>query len=100
MRNGRIRTRLQLVSSASPRSPGRERRVVITGGAGFIGCNLADRLCTAGESVLLFDNYSRVGVEQNVAWLSEKHEQLVEIVVGDMRDAPALSEVVRNAAAV
>ena len=100
MRNGRVRTRLQLVGSASPRFRTRERRVLITGGAGFIGCNLADRLCMTGEGVRLFDNLSRIGVEQNVAWLREKHEDLVEVVVGDMRDASALAEAVQNVSAV
>ena len=100
MRNGRVRNGFRLVRSARPGSLARKRRVVITGGAGFIGCNLADRLCTAGESVLLFDNLSRIGVEQNVAWLREKHEQLVDVVIGDMRDARAVTDVVQNASAV
>ena len=47
--------------------------VVITGGAGFIGTNLADRLLSCGEEVLLFDNLSREGVEQNLRWLQARY---------------------------
>jgi UDP-glucose 4-epimerase len=34
------------------------KRVCITGGAGFIGSNLADRLCAEGVEVVVFDNFS------------------------------------------
>jgi len=40
--------------------------VLITGGAGFIGTNLAERLLSAGQRVLVFDNLSRAGVRHNV----------------------------------
>lgn len=33
-------------------------KILITGGAGFIGSNLADRLLARGDSVLVIDNYS------------------------------------------
>src|SRR6185312_12036047 len=50
-------------SQLRPRAAGRERRhALITGGAGFIGCNLADRLLSAGQSVLVYDDLSRPGV--------------------------------------
>ena len=44
----------------------RRRPVLITGGAGFIGTNLAHRLLAAGVPVLLFDNASRPGVVEGV----------------------------------
>ena len=44
-----------------------ERSVLITGGAGFVGANRAHRLLMQGESVLLFDNLSRPGMERNVS---------------------------------
>ena len=34
----------------------RDRPVLITGGCGFIGCNLADALATRGDKVIAFDN--------------------------------------------
>ncbi len=37
--------------------------VLITGGAGFIGSNLAHRLLSQGKNVFILDNLSRKGVE-------------------------------------
>ncbi|MDT8266155.1 NAD-dependent epimerase/dehydratase family protein, partial [Roseomonas sp. DSM 102946] len=37
--------------------------VLVTGGAGFIGSNLADRLATEGHDILIYDALSRPGVE-------------------------------------
>ena len=45
--------------------------MVITGGAGFIGTNLADRLLSDGERVLIFDNLSRPGAQKLYEWLRE-----------------------------
>src|SRR5215208_1907697 len=60
--------------------------VLITGGAGFIGSNLAHRLLGAGRTVRIFDNISRPGVDQNLKWLRELHGERLEVVVGDVRD--------------
>jgi CDP-paratose 2-epimerase len=65
---------------------------LITGGAGFVATNVADRLVRAGWRVRLFDNLSRAGVEQNVAWLRAQHGTQVELVVGDVRDRAALQK--------
>ncbi len=63
---------------------------LITGGAGFVGTNLADRLCSQGEPVVLLDNLSRPGVEQNLRWLTDKHGDLVSATIGDVRDPLAI----------
>jgi CDP-paratose 2-epimerase len=44
-------------------------RVLITGGAGFIGSNLAARLLRAGNEVRVLDDLSRPGSERNLNWL-------------------------------
>jgi len=70
---------------------------LITGGSGFIGSNLADRLARAGKRVLVYDNLSREGVERNWAWLKETHGDRVEIHIEDVRNRYALREAVRRA---
>jgi CDP-paratose 2-epimerase len=74
--------------------PGAGDLALITGGAGFVATNVADRLLRLGHRVRLFDNLSRDGVEQNVAWLRRAHPGRVEFVAGDVRDAGALASAV------
>ncbi len=64
---------------------------LITGGAGFIGCNYAHRLLGRGERVTLYDNLSRQGTEANVAWLRNQHgPDAFRLLTEDVRDADAL----------
>jgi len=44
-------------------------KIIITGGAGFIGCNAASRYLRAGHQVVVVDNLSRKGAAQNLKWL-------------------------------
>ena len=74
--------------------------VLITGGAGFVGTNLAHRLASSGRTVRIYDNLSRQGVEQNARWLQETHGDLIRLDVADVRDAEALRRAVRGAAQV
>ncbi len=74
--------------------------VLITGGAGFIGCNLADRLAGEGAHVLVFDLLARPGVEANLAWLRSRHPRRIAGVAADVRDADAVRDAVRGAVAV
>ncbi len=76
------------------------RPVLVTGGAGFIGSNLVDRLARAGHHVLVFDALSRPGVEHNLAWLQARHPARVRAVIADLRDEPALRGAVEQAGAV
>ncbi|HET6218204.1 MAG TPA: GDP-mannose 4,6-dehydratase [Acidobacteriaceae bacterium] len=71
---------------------GAERTVLITGGAGFIGSNLAERLLAEpGTRVRIFDSLARQGVEHNLAWLrSLASSRRLEIVEGDVRKARAV----------
>ena len=70
--------------------------VLITGGAGFIGANVAHRLLCAGERVRIVDDLSRAGVERNLAWLRESHGTDVEIVLGDVRNATIVDRAVEG----
>lgn len=65
---------------------------LITGGAGFVGCNLAHRLLSAGRRVRVLDNLSRPGVEQNLQWLRQQHGSLLDFVRADVRDAAAVAQ--------
>jgi CDP-paratose 2-epimerase len=92
---GPARARVLAQLERKPRS--RERYTLITGGAGFIGTNLADRLLREGKRVLVLDNLARPGVEQNLAWLEEHHPRRCSAMIGDLRDPLVLREVVRGA---
>ena len=62
---------------------------LITGGAGFIGTNVADHYLSAGKRVTIFDNFTRDGSRENVRWLLERHGDRVTVVEGDIRNVNA-----------
>lgn len=64
---------------------------LITGGAGFIGCNLAERCLSDGQHVTVFDNLSRRGSEHNLAWMKSRHRDSQLLYIhGDVRDFQSL----------
>jgi CDP-paratose 2-epimerase len=65
-------------------------KVLVTGGAGFIGCNLVDRLVRHGHTITVFDNLSRYGTQTNLAWLRAQHRDKFHFIEGDVRDYDAL----------
>jgi CDP-paratose 2-epimerase len=67
-----------------------EMKVLITGGAGFIGSNLAHYHLRRGNEVVIFDNMSRKGTDRNLAWLHDLYGDGFEMVLGDIRDFDAL----------
>lgn len=70
---------------------------LITGGAGFIGANLADRLLQQGAQVIIYDNLSRRGAPGNLTWLrSRPHAAHLSLAAGDVRDAAALAQAART----
>jgi CDP-paratose 2-epimerase len=69
---------------------------LITGGAGFVGTNLADRLLRDGRRVRVLDDLSRPGVERNLRWLERTHGDRLEVEVADLRDEAAVGRVVRG----
>ncbi len=77
-----------------------DRPVLVTGGAGFIGCNLVDRLCREGHRVVVYDSLARAGVERNLDWLRRTHGALVDVEIADLRDRGRLEAAVSQAGAV
>jgi CDP-paratose 2-epimerase len=72
--------------------------VLITGGAGFIGSNLANHLIKEGHNVTIFDNLSRSGCETNVEWLQREHGQdSVRLVHADLTEFAALKHAAEGA---
>jgi CDP-paratose 2-epimerase len=57
---------------------------IVTGGAGFIGCNTAKRLIADGHQVVVFDNLSRDGGRSNLEWLQRFGK--FEFMMGDVRN--------------
>jgi CDP-paratose 2-epimerase len=78
----------------------RAERVLITGGAGFIGCHLAARLIQLGKRVVILDNLSRPGAERNLQWLRERHGHTLTFVHGDLRRETDVEEALAGAEVV
>jgi CDP-paratose 2-epimerase len=90
-------TEFEWMTADLPASSNNRPYTLITGGAGFVGTNLASRLLSAGKNVMVLDNLSRPGVEKNLFWLREKYPAQLQIMIGDMRDFTAVSTAVANA---
>jgi CDP-paratose 2-epimerase len=75
-------------------------QILITGGAGFIGCNLADRLAGYGHDILILDALARPGVAANLEWLRLRHPARIDSMIADIRDRDAVVRAVRRADAV
>lgn len=71
-------------------------RTLITGGAGFIGTNMADRLLHEGGEVVVLDDLSRAGVRDNLSWLESVHRDRLQVEVADVRDARAVRSALRD----
>ncbi|HKT23770.1 MAG TPA: NAD-dependent epimerase/dehydratase family protein [Terriglobales bacterium] len=71
----------------------RAKKILITGGAGFVGSHLADALLEAGHEVRVFDILSpQVHRSGAPDYLSPE----VELMAGDMRDAAAVRRAIEN----
>lgn len=72
------------------------RKVVVTGGAGFIGSHLTDHLLKQGYRVTVIDNFSN-GSKRNLETVERRPLELVE---ADVRDAQALQSCFQQAETV
>lgn len=69
-------------------------KIIITGGAGFIGCNAAARALDRGDEVVVIDNLSRVGASANLRWLQSKRGFDFKAI--DLVDAEAVHDAFRE----
>jgi CDP-paratose 2-epimerase len=67
------------------------KRILITGGAGFIGSNAARYFAARNWTVTVLDNLSRAGAEKNLVWLRDSTSFDFEQV--DVRDEPAINRI-------
>lgn len=66
-------------------------KVLITGGAGFIGSHLCDAFTANGDQVTVLDNFS-TGLRKNINQVTEK----INLIVGDIRDSNLVESLIQN----
>ncbi len=71
--------------------------IFITGGAGFIGCNLAAHHLSLGRTVTVYDNLSRPRTKHNLDWLMAQADGRLRFAHGDVRDHDHLRKAMEHA---
>ena len=69
-------------------------KILITGGCGFVGSNLAAHALRTGHEVAVFDNLSRNGAAHNLAWLQRLGKPMIRRA--DVRDGEAVDACLRD----
>lgn len=77
--------------------PSSEKSILITGGAGFIGTNLAHHFLKKGKNVTLMDNLRRPGVEKNIEWLKKTHPKNLNIRIADVENKFDVADAIADA---
>ena len=67
------------------------KKILITGGAGFIGTNTAAYHLKKGDKVIVYDNLSRAGAKQNLNWLKSRNDDFI-FIKGDIKNYKKLLE--------
>jgi CDP-paratose 2-epimerase len=73
------------------------KKVLVTGGAGFIGSNLVNDLLNDNYHVTIFDSMMRRGSEQNASWLRKQHpDGKLHLIREDVRNFPAVRAAIED----
>jgi CDP-paratose 2-epimerase len=72
----------------------------VTGGAGFVGTNVVHRLVENGKRVVVLDDLSRRGVDENLRWLCATYGGRVSTEIADINDEVAVRRAVARATEV
>ena len=78
----------------------KEKYTLITGGAGFIGTNLASHFLSEGKRVMIYDSLFRDGVEENLKWMQEEYGDKLIIQISNINETRILQQCVNNASEV
>jgi CDP-paratose 2-epimerase len=70
------------------------RKIIVTGGAGFIGTNAVSRYLRQGHHVVLIDNLSRRGTPSNLQWLCPQGK--LEFLHADVRVASEIDDILQH----
>lgn len=70
-------------------------KILITGGAGFIGVNTAEHFLKKGAEVYLYDNLSRKGSNTNLNWIKTTYPQ-VKFIKGDLLSPQNIKKAVKD----
>jgi CDP-paratose 2-epimerase len=75
--------------------------ILVTGGAGFVGCHLVHDLLSDNREVTVLDSLSRRGSERNLEWLQRQHpDGDLRFVKGDVRDPQAVESAAEDVDAI
>jgi CDP-paratose 2-epimerase len=69
-------------------------KYVITGGCGFLGSNLANEVLARGDTLVIYDNLTRLGSDKNLAWLQSVGT--FDFVLGDIQNTQAVEELIKQ----
>jgi CDP-paratose 2-epimerase len=69
-------------------------KLLITGGCGFLGSNLAADAITRGDDLVLFDSLHRSGSRENLAWLQNQGKSRFEH--GDIRNQNDITRIIQE----
>ena len=68
-------------------------KLLITGGCGFLGSNLAVHALEREDELVIFDNLSRAGSENNLEWLMDQGD--FQFIKGDIRDQESVTNLIK-----